>query len=190
MANSMSRKTQWIKYIILSLFFTAFGATITIFVKKTNMFIISNEIYIPDILTLICTIILTLYIAFILEKSKNNERISKDIIIEYYKEYCMTFNRKIRDLCNCESVSITQIISVYKLERIKLNKLNEFVKAKNLINSNSNLDKDLFNEVTKLWRICTDGRDITSPNDKEQIEINLIKIEIKIYDLIFEINSL
>ena len=189
-ANSMKIKMQWIKYFILSLIFTTLGATITILVKKTTMFTISNELNLPDILTLIITFIVTLYIALFLEKSKNNERISKDTMIGYYKEYGATFNKKVRGLCNGERVSIITISSVYKLERIKLYKLNEFVKAKKLINVYSVLHKNLFDEVKELWTICTDGRDITLPNDKEEIEINLMKIDIIIYELIFEINNL
>jgi hypothetical protein len=186
----MKTRTQIIKYFILGLFFTTLGATITIIVKKINVFKISNELYIPDILSLISTILLTLYIGIILEKSKNNERISKDTIIEYYKEYGITLNEKVRGLYNKQELSIKEISSVYKIARTKLYKLNEFAKAKNLINIHSKLHTDIFNEVTKLWSICTDGRDITSLCNKEQIEINLIKVEILIDELIFEINNL
>ena len=175
-------------YFMIGLVCATLGAIVTIIVKKTTFFTISNVLYVPDILTLISTIILTLYIGLILEKSKNNERISKGTIIEYYKDYGVTLNEKVLGLCNNQQLSIIIISSVYKIARTKLYRLNEFAKAKNLIKSK--LDKDIFDEVTKLWTICTDGRDIRLLNNKEQIEINLIKIEIMIYDLIFEINNL
>jgi hypothetical protein len=178
-----------IKYLMLCLFFTTFGIMITIVVKKFSHFTIANELQLMDILSFISTIILTLYIGFILDKTKNDDRIIKDTFIGYYENYQVTLNEKIRGLYSSQNVSIGEITSVFKIVRTKLYRLNKFAVERNVIVPQSKLHEEVFGEVTKLWGICTDGEDISTTHKKEQIEAYLIKIEIMMYKLTFEIND-
>lgn len=168
--------------------FLTLGSLITIIVKKTSNFTISKELYLPDLVSIVVTVLLAFYIGYIVEKNKSNERIAKDTVISYYKEYDEFLNSSIKTILS-GNLKRSKINSNFKTIRTRLYKLEQIATSKKILNSNNLLLKKISDEVNSLWRICTGDISIIDPKTNEAIELRLITIDGLIYELILEINE-
>lgn len=178
--------------IICILFSMASGSIITIMIKKISSLTISNEVNLLDLIFGISTVIITLYIAFILEKNKGDERNSKDSIISFYKEYYEFLQNKIEKILSNE-LEYQEILSEFKILRMKWYELKSIDLSKKILGENERLIEEISSEINNLWEICTEDENIIDgrviERAVENIRIKLVKIEISIYKLILKINE-
>jgi hypothetical protein len=174
-------------YFILSLFFFALGAIVTILVKKYGSFTISNELNFTDLITIAFTIILTLYVAYYVERTKDIKRATKDMFISYYMSFLNLLKSKM-EIISANQVNYAKKTQYFKLIRTHLTHLNDMSNERKIIKKGNDQIKSLFLQVTELWKIST-LNSIINEQEKEKIELLLIKIEGTIHKLTFEIND-
>lgn len=188
------KKTTQIMIIIISI---CFGSYITILLKKHSNFTIEKNLSLLDMANIVTTILLTLYISIRLDSIKNNNRITKDFFTKYYMDYISLLNdevNKFLSLDNLSSKDIQNFSTFFKSSRSKLFYLNKLALEKKIIKTNNQTDR-IFQKVTDIWNLVTDNIENEDQNNileirKEQIRVNLLKIEMMIYNLTLEINSI
>ncbi|MCT4544522.1 MAG: hypothetical protein N4A63_13340 [Vallitalea sp.] len=175
------------KSIFLALIYMFIGSTITVYINKVSSLNISNVLYWPDLISIAITIILAMYVGNILEKGRNVQRCAKDTVIVFYKEYSTFLQDNINRMIN-DNIELSTRNSLFKSARTRFYNLRILITSNNLIDKENKNLIEIENQITILWKKCTDKKEIDD-KDKEKIQLMLIKIESLIYNLILEINN-
>lgn len=179
------RFTSIIFCIILSIVFFTLGCISTIWMKKSELFTLSNEISLTDSISIVLTIILALFIAYYVDKNKDIKRITKDMFISYYISYLDFLRLRMTEII--EEQALSKKSSYFKIIRIRLHSLNKSCIERKIV-KNDILIKKLVAEVTSLWKVSTESK-LIKEEGKEKIELSLIRIEGIINQITFEINE-
>jgi len=177
-------------YIINSLIFFTVGCIVTIILKKVTQFTISSELDLPDLISIVVTIILAFYIGLFVEKDKENERIRKDTIIVLFKEYDELLKEKVTEILNDNDIGLRRKVSAFKILRARLHNLNNMAIEKNVLKKDNNITKEITKEVSRIWDLSTGDNIKDQTRRNENIELSLLKIDDLFYKLILQINDI
>lgn len=162
------------------------GGAVSAWIIKSKLFKFDNEINVTDLLTLIVTVGLALYIGFYVETTKENKRGTKDLFISYYKEFWSYLESRLNGIQDGDSISKRN--RALKQIRSRLHELNELTVARKLLKKKSVLPAELNNLARQLWTAYTD-KAILDERSYENIELIQIKLSNLMNKITVEINE-
>lgn len=173
---------------LMCIFFACLGSIITIIFKKVTQFTILTEINFIDAISIMITVILALYLSFIVEKNNNIERTKKDTIITFFTEFDDLIKATIEKTLAANSNKSFNVVSDFKIIRIRLNELEKIVNSNNML-TNTNVLQDLKVSINELWSTCTGDEQTTKNSTQEEIKLLGMNIDVLIYKIKLGINN-
>ncbi|MBQ4900316.1 hypothetical protein KB559_15880 [Paenibacillus sp. Marseille-P2973] len=174
-------------YCIVVIFSFIIGGATAAWIIKSRLFKFENEINLTDLLTLVMTVLLALFITFFVEKTKEIKRGTKDLFISYYRDYRIYLESKLVAIQG-NQLSYPKKNATFKLLRARLHELNELTVSRNIINRDSLFIQQLNASVKDLWVESTRTVQIDD-RGLENIELILLRIENLINKFTVEINE-
>jgi hypothetical protein len=157
-----------------------------------------------NLVTLIVTVLLAIYITRRLEKINEQERIEKDLIIGDLKDFKNTASQEISHILNTEKISLLVVIGKLKTLRLNLNSIATVIKDYSFIEDLEILQK-LDNKIRDIKDLLTDTPSVSGTGEseitvtngelsisstrKEKIEIAKTELGRYIFDVIAKINK-
>jgi len=197
-----------LKIIIFTILGIFIGFYACIFFKKHTFLTISNSISIEidplEILSLLITILLAIYVARILSKQNDSEKNEKDLLIQYFSDFRIQLSSKISKILEQEAFESIGTASEMKIIRKKLDSIVGLAVQYKFIKLNDNTSVELQSKARDLWELLTNTPKKAASNANatvkdgiarlrlEQInkaETTLIEIEKLLFDLTIKINS-
>lgn len=158
--------------------------------KKWSHFTIDNKLDVVAIVSLLVNILLVLYVAYILDRRKEVNKIEKDIYIERVDSYYRGIYSKITKLIECEPIDYVSAAAASKIMRMRLHSILDFgVEKKLLLRTCENYEK-VKDSTNDIWQLLTDDRTQTFEVKVSEIERKLIETENQIFSLISHVNHL
>jgi hypothetical protein len=171
-----------LQLIFSNIIFFAFGIFLTVIIKKSTNFYISNELDIVSIISLVVTLVFGIYISIILtNKEKKKIAVSEQHVNIMTTYSGIIFKELDRILSNGEK-SPAEVNSVFKFIRQNTHKVSKYFDAKNYGNDLTKKFENILNQTTKIWEMAT---------DKYNYDTNLLNVlRLEIMSLHFEINEI
>lgn len=172
-----------------------------------NVFVFSNEIAVQfdpiNILSLITTIFLAIYVTRELNSKNEQDRVEKDLLIENLKSFDKKASDEVRCLIRDGKVQFTEVTAKLKTLRMGFNSLARLAEKYSFIKKDTTA-KVLDDKIRDIKDLLTDtpnddqlngGEIIVSAGEltlgskrREDVEIALNELGSKIFELIVEIN--
>ncbi|EMY60665.1 hypothetical protein [Leptospira terpstrae] len=188
----MRRSLKIIFYIIIFIL----GFLTCILLKKYTSFTIANQISIElnpfDIVSLIVTLLIAVYVGRILTKQNEYETSEKELIVKYFTDFKDLLRNKIEFIIEKNIIEDKIINCELKILRSKLNSIISIAEEYDFIRDQNNGKANQVKEKLKdIWEILTDPSIAPVDNNlllrKTQVATNSLQIEKLLFDLIIEI---
>lgn len=196
------------KVIIIILASTLFGVYLCLLTIKLFDFSINSEIGFEinpfELLVLLTNIFLAIYITNTLGKEHDARKSEKELLINYFLEYKGDFTFRIAELTKQPDLMSVNTNANFKILRSRINTIIGLAKESNLIDSNEKLLSEIPQKISEMWELFTDAPTLADENSSEivkkeierirldkisKIELNIVKIEKLIFQLILKINN-
>jgi hypothetical protein len=157
-----------------------------------------------NLLTLLVTIFLAIYITGRLEKINEQERVLKDLMIDDLKDFKFDFVKEIREILKLDKIGYNDVVGKLRTLRQSLNALITIIKKYKFLENQEVLNsldskvrdiRDLFTD-TPSGSVTTDtdikieaGKISLGTNRRENIEVAISDIRVLIFELVVEINK-
>ena len=171
------------KLIIALLLGLLIGVIVTVCIKKFTALTFSNsvgfEVNPLEVFSLLCNIILAVYITRVLSKENDQDKSEKDLFIKYLQSYQEEFKVKMDSMIELEDFQTPIVKSHFKSLRSKAKALICLAEDNNLIEKNSSLGSELQQKVTEVWELFTDTPRVNLGQTTPEIEqgIQTLRIE-------------
>jgi len=155
-----------------------------------------------NLLSIIITLLLALYITRKLDKKTTENRVEKDILIDDIKQFKYKFYKEIHDILNSKKILYIEVVAKLKTIRMRFQSINKILKKYGYDMDNNRIAKldenirdikDLLTETPKTKDkkqiIVNNGELSFGTKRREDIEIALDDISSKIFELIVQINK-
>lgn len=197
--------TSIIYYSLFFLLGSFFSYSFFILMLNNNLKI-AEEISIgfdpSNLLSIIITLLLALYITRKLDKKTTENRVEKDILIDDIKQFKYKFYKEIHDILNSKKILYIEVVAKLKTIRMRFQSINKILKKYGYDMDNDRIAKldenirdikDLLTETPKTKGkkqiIVNNGELSFGTKRREDIEIALDDISSKIFELIVQINK-
>lgn len=196
------------KSVIIGSVFFSIGFYSCLIIRKWTSFRINNQVNIEinpfEILSIVITIFLAIYVTRTLSKMNDLEKNEKDLLINYLIEFKSLCNLKVNNILSKDNFDNPETKSDLKILRKKISSIIELAKENGFIEDYSPLAIDLNNKVRDIWELLTDcpekpnitaskmvkdGVERIRLEQVSKVESALIDIEKLIFKLTITINN-
>lgn len=154
--------------IIIGATLIAFGVFIGFYVLLyfiTAQFTLSSIVDLTldptDILSLLVTVVLAVYVTGKLSKKNEEERAEKDLLIEDIKKFKDGFSKDLNEVLNSSVIELTRVTATFKIFRMKLNAMTNLVGEYDFREAEAKL-KSLDEKVRDIRDLLTDTPQVSS----------------------------
>lgn len=165
-----------------------FGVLISILVKKCGYFVVDDKLDLVAIISIFANILLVLYVAYIIDKRKEMDKLEKDIYITRLNDYYRGIYSKINKLIENDPIDYGKAAAASKVMRMRLLSLIKYGIDNNLISATCKHTDEIKETTTDIWQLLTDDGTQTIEIKISEIERKLIDAENEIFSLISHVN--
>jgi len=143
--------------------------------------------------SLLITIFVAFYVTDKLNKSNEKTRIEKNLIIDDLKNFKIDLLKNIKFLCGKDEIKFIEVTSRLKSLRMRINSIIKLINVYDFCGDSvcSQIDKiirDINDIFTDKVGTIVDGRITLDDINREKINILVSNVEIKIFEIIVDIN--
>src|SRR5690606_41579525 len=132
------------------------GFIILIFIKKKSYFHINNQIYLSlnpfEIITISINVLLAIYVTTILARRNDQEKLSKEFLINSFDQYNKDVRNTILKFIDNEEFDTINVRAKFKTLRIRLTSLLKIAIENGLLIVDSS-SPSVSTKMTELWEI-------------------------------------
>jgi hypothetical protein len=167
--------------------------------------IVSFQIDPSNIVSLIVTVLLAVYVLRRIGKSDDSEKAEKLILVDYLSDFRKEYEAVLRGYAQKQDVGFTEVVSRLKRFRIKLAMLLRLASSRGYISQSSTNVMELTASLTELWVVLTDtpvrgslgtgsvsvqsGRIVFSQDVVDRISDQVYLFQEALFKVIVEINA-
>lgn len=196
------------RIVIIILVSTLSGVYLCVIVAKVFDFTLDGKIGFEinpfELLVLLTNIYLAIYITKTLGKEHDARKSEKELLINYFLEYKNDFSGRVSELSKQSDLMSITTNANFKVLRSRITTIIGLAKESNLISSDEKLLTEIPKKISEVWELFTDAPTFADERSSDgvkkeierirlekisKIELNSIKIEKLIFQLILKVNN-